>query len=393
MKNKILIFLLCLLPVFTMAQTEAFVKVDIVSSSQITIQSNKAFPNAVVLISRPASDAALSTITNYNNTIFVNNPPVKIRASNHNQMSTYLINNFAYTDVLTTNDAAYVGVNIGSNTYTHDCNSENVVVRVLETGTLAEIQIAYDLRVVGKLAIDSTVLGRMTDSLIAIDGKGIIHFIPRDSVIRVSGDTAFVGNDTLITGGLRPQYLPITNYADTFVVVDSNGIASKITGSTLDTISVPIDSLTSLSVDTLTARQILNIGDTATNNYITIENEIIKSDTAITIDSNLVVRGAHFDNVTSVGTPTYTLLPTDYILHVKYSLTGTCTITIPDAQNVRGRTIIVKDAEGNAAANNITITSGGDTFDGEASIIINGDHNGVAFYGDGTAWFILYILN
>lgn len=93
--------------------------------------------------------------------------------------------------------------------------------------------------------------------------------------------------------------------------------------------------------------------------------------------------------ITTVNAATYDLLATDYILHVTYSATGACAITLPTAQVVAGRTVIIKDAGGLAGTNNITVdTEGAETIDGSATAVINSNYSAINIYSDGTNWFI-----
>lgn len=96
-------------------------------------------------------------------------------------------------------------------------------------------------------------------------------------------------------------------------------------------------------------------------------------------------------NITTVNVATYDLLATDDILHVTYTSTGAVTsLTLPTAQTVAGRRIIVKDAGGNANTNNITIdTEGAETIDGSATNVISTDYGSVTLYSDGSNWFII----
>jgi hypothetical protein len=95
-------------------------------------------------------------------------------------------------------------------------------------------------------------------------------------------------------------------------------------------------------------------------------------------------------NVTTVNAATYDLLITDDILNVTYTVTGAVTsLTLPTAQTTAGRTIVIKDAGGNAATNNITIdTEGGENIDGSATYVINIDYDSASLYSDGSNWFI-----
>ena len=102
------------------------------------------------------------------------------------------------------------------------------------------------------------------------------------------------------------------------------------------------------------------------------------------------IHGGELHNVTTVNSSTYTLLLSDYILHVIYTTTGACTITLPTAQVVSDRTIVVKDAGGNANTNNITIdTQGSETIDGASTAVISNDYGFLKLYSNGTDWFII----
>lgn len=105
---------------------------------------------------------------------------------------------------------------------------------------------------------------------------------------------------------------------------------------------------------------------------------------------NLNVSGSITVNTTTLNSATYDLVSTDYILHVTYTTTGAVTsLTLPSAQTVNGRTIIIKDAGGNAATNNITVdTEGAETIDGAATAVINGNYDSISIYSDGSNWFI-----
>ena len=92
--------------------------------------------------------------------------------------------------------------------------------------------------------------------------------------------------------------------------------------------------------------------------------------------------------VTPVAAATYSLLATDYILAVNYTVTGTVAITIPTDQCVSGRIIEIKDSGGNANTNNITITPQAETIDGDATSIISANYNSVSLYSDGSSWFV-----
>jgi hypothetical protein len=108
-------------------------------------------------------------------------------------------------------------------------------------------------------------------------------------------------------------------------------------------------------------------------------------------DDGIVVEGGMRMRVTEVTAATYDLASNDYILDVTYTATGAVTsLTIPTAQTVAGRIIVIKDSAGNAGTNNITVdTEGGQNIDGSATAIISGDYDSITLYCDGNNWFII----
>ncbi|MCP3665739.1 MAG: hypothetical protein GY696_25130 [Gammaproteobacteria bacterium] len=101
-------------------------------------------------------------------------------------------------------------------------------------------------------------------------------------------------------------------------------------------------------------------------------------------------KGGRIRNITTVAAATYDLLATDDILDVTYTSTGAVAVTLPTAQVVAGRTIVVKDAGGGAASYNITIdTEGSETIDGAATAVISTNYAAVTIYCDGTNWMVI----
>ena len=96
-------------------------------------------------------------------------------------------------------------------------------------------------------------------------------------------------------------------------------------------------------------------------------------------------------SITTVAAATYDLVITDTLLNVTYTGTAAVTsLTLITSQAVAGRTIVIKDAGGNASANNITIdTEGGETIDGQATYVSSTDYESITLYSDGTNWFII----
>lgn len=110
-----------------------------------------------------------------------------------------------------------------------------------------------------------------------------------------------------------------------------------------------------------------------------------------TVNGTLTSNGGIVRNTTTIAAATYDLLATDDILLVTYTTTGAVTsLTLPTAQVVAGRTIVIKDSAGNAGTNNITIdTEGAGTIDGSATLVLNGDYESVGLVSDGHSWYII----
>jgi len=107
-------------------------------------------------------------------------------------------------------------------------------------------------------------------------------------------------------------------------------------------------------------------------------------------DGGLSTKGGRWRNITTINSATYSLVNGDDILNVTYTSTGPTTITLPSSQVASGRTIVIKDASGNAGANNITInTEGSETIDGSETLTISSDYGSVTIYSDGVNWLII----
>jgi len=94
--------------------------------------------------------------------------------------------------------------------------------------------------------------------------------------------------------------------------------------------------------------------------------------------------------VTTVNAATYDTDSEDYILNVTYTGTAAVTsLTLSTSDVVAGRTLVIKDAGGNASSNNITIdTEGAETIDGQATYVINSNYGAINLYCDGSNWFV-----
>jgi hypothetical protein len=93
-------------------------------------------------------------------------------------------------------------------------------------------------------------------------------------------------------------------------------------------------------------------------------------------------------NFTTINIPNYTLQPNDHFIHVIHS--ATAEIMIATVELIKGRKFTVKDATGDAAINNITIsTQNTAKIDGLDTFVLNTNYESVTFYSDGTNWFVI----
>jgi hypothetical protein len=87
-------------------------------------------------------------------------------------------------------------------------------------------------------------------------------------------------------------------------------------------------------------------------------------------------------DITELNADTYTLLTTDYLVHVIYTTTGVVTsLTIPSAQIASPREFTIKDGGGNAGVNSITIdTEGSETINGAATFVLSTNYEAITLY-------------
>lgn len=87
-------------------------------------------------------------------------------------------------------------------------------------------------------------------------------------------------------------------------------------------------------------------------------------------------------SVTNVAVTPYTALATDYILSV--DIAGPSSIILPVSPI--GTVFVIKDSDGDAAINPITVTATATTIDGAASFIINLNYGSNTFVFTGVEW-------
>ena len=93
--------------------------------------------------------------------------------------------------------------------------------------------------------------------------------------------------------------------------------------------------------------------------------------------------------LTAVDNSDHTVTSTDYCI-MMHSMSQGRTVTIPSAQRSVGRILVIKDRDGNASSNNITIDPEGSvTIDNSATYTIGESAGFVMLICDGTNWFII----
>jgi hypothetical protein len=118
------------------------------------------------------------------------------------------------------------------------------------------------------------------------------------------------------------------------------------------------------------------------------QQQIVSDNDNINIGSgNQIIGGGNPSPVavTQVTTPTYTALATDYFLCV--DVAAPVTITLPTG--ILGTVYVVKDCDGDANTNPITINgTGGQLVDG-SSATINSPYGSISLIFNGTGWSIV----
>ncbi|RLC02965.1 MAG: hypothetical protein DRH90_12475 [Deltaproteobacteria bacterium] len=94
--------------------------------------------------------------------------------------------------------------------------------------------------------------------------------------------------------------------------------------------------------------------------------------------------------ITVVNLSAYNLAPADEFLHVIYTNTGAVTaLTLMSVESaITGRSVVIKDAGGNASVNSITINcEAAQTIDGNLTYVLSTNYESAHLYSDGVNWF------
>lgn len=104
--------------------------------------------------------------------------------------------------------------------------------------------------------------------------------------------------------------------------------------------------------------------------------------------ATLDVRGTL--NFKRTGTAASVTTTTNEIIIGVTDTSAARTITLQTADAIEGRMYFIKDESGAAGMNNITInTQGGQTIDGDATLVIASNYGGATLYSDGSNWFVI----
>tara|TARA_R100001530_G_scaffold10633_1_gene10451 strand:- start:6856 stop:8463 length:1608 start_codon:yes stop_codon:yes gene_type:complete len=144
-------------------------------------------------------------------------------------------------------------------------------------------------------------------------------------------------------------------------------------------------------------------GNNVTNMYTSREAGVIKANAQsnvtytnkYNVDSESFVIGndgfvGMLPELTTVNAASADVDEFDNIVHVTYTTTGVVALEMQTSGiEIERKTWIIKDADGNASVNNITIsTEGAETIDGAATAVISGDYDSIRLYSDGSDLFI-----
>lgn len=124
-----------------------------------------------------------------------------------------------------------------------------------------------------------------------------------------------------------------------------------------------------------------------------IHNVTLATPYIVTINNTTGQLGARLSSQVQsyedIDTTPYPVTATDYYLSVKSSV-GAITIQLPNAASLVGQTYVIKDRTGNAAANNITVTTVGGVIniDGATSQTISTNYGSMQVLWNGTSYEI-----
>ena len=139
--------------------------------------------------------------------------------------------------------------------------------------------------------------------------------------------------------------------------------------------------------------------DTGTNKLKLSENggayeDIATKGSAQTFSGSVTADGLEttggFKANTTTVSGNYTVLSDDYVVFAQVAPGGSL-ITLPNAATVgAGQTYVIKDVNGGASSNNITVSGvSSQLIDGSATDVLSTDYIATSYMSTGTAWAII----
>lgn len=239
-----------------------------------------------------------------------------------------------------------------------------------------------------------------TNTLMTVSSGDILMSIQGANLRPATNDSAALGSASTMWSDLFLASGGVLDFNAGDVTITHSSNALSIDGASTITVNAKItqSGLTEFSSGTAMTASSYQCGrdNDATNQYhcnvptgAGYEYSINDVPKVLLNTNYLSVQTGHVEKVTSTADASYNVATDDYIIHSTRSATGTQTINLPAAASNSGRVLIVKDAAGNAAANNITLDGNlSETIDGATTYAINGNYKSSQLYCDGAAWFV-----
>ena len=265
----------------------------------------------------------------------------------------------------------------------------------VDSAVLKPLSTSFNDLEIGKLTSSELTLGATTSVNGIIDDDAMTTAsaitLATSESIKAYVDTQIGGIDEFVE--LTDTPANYTGAGLQMVRVNTGADALEFTALTADLVGA---GTLNIGANALTINSIEIVGADGEVNASAVEDKFLRNDGDDSTSGRLSVVGITntagvIRNVTTVNVATYDTLVSDDILNVTYTTTAAVTsLTIPTAQTVAGRTIVIKDAAGNAGTNNITIdTEGAQTIDGSATLVLSDNYASVILYSDGSNWFVM----
>lgn len=180
--------------------------------------------------------------------------------------------------------------------------------------------------------------------------------------------------------GAAQKIVQIGSTNTTSATVISGGSSGVTVVSGTGTIGVGVDATASS----------VNIGTGAGNKTVTVGSTNTTSTTTIRAGSgNIILSGGIVVPIAVTSSTPYVVTDSDYSIFMNSS-GGARTVQLPDAPNT-GRTFVIKDSNGSANTNNITITTvgGAVNIDGATTFVMNSQYESVSVIFNGSSYMVV----